>query len=585
MTRRIHAFGLLLATAAFAIVIWDVDRPALWLDESASVVATQRTWPNLWHLLDDADAPLVPYYALLKAATSAVTGLFPGTATTPELLFRIPSLVASVLVAWALAVWLARRGSIVLALSAGTALLLTGGFSRYGQEARPYAFVMLAAVIATIMWTTMVSNPRRRWIVVYALSVSLLLATHLLAGSLVAAHLIAALIASPNPTSPETTSPDPTSPNPTSPDPTPHAPSRWSQRRSAFARTLLGAVLGLAVVAPFAWPASGHAVGPTKIAPTTWDHLSTAFVDVFTDTAGATVFTVSTDRGPFLGVGVLLLLAAVGLIQVFLRPHRFVARVAATWAIVPPLVLLPLVLSRPNLIMGRYLVFIVPGWAILTGLGVVTIVELVLRVSGRRAVVRAIAGGLAVVVVLGTMIASQVGTLTAVRTLGAHSEDIRPVIAAADRPEYATLPIFMTSVFSSLELAAYHRADEARLVGQRLPRDQASIWPVPDAQEERLVGEHRRVVLLLRDPSPARCKQRSPGPTDYYVWRCMPRWLRTLGYKVEIAEEVGYRWTFAVLARPANTPAERIAASAEAARVTKFVLNRLPSKVRQGKKR
>ena len=83
----------MVALAALALLVWGLGRPALWLDESASVVATQRSWPDLWVMLGGSDAPLVPYYALLKVSTSAVTLVAPSAVASPEVLFRWPSVV------------------------------------------------------------------------------------------------------------------------------------------------------------------------------------------------------------------------------------------------------------------------------------------------------------------------------------------------------------------------------------------------------------------------------------------------------------------------------------------------------------
>ena len=79
-----HGLALGVAAATLIMMIWGLGRPALWLDESASVIATQRSWAGLWVLLGGTDAPLVPYYALLKAASSAVTSIAPDSAASPE---------------------------------------------------------------------------------------------------------------------------------------------------------------------------------------------------------------------------------------------------------------------------------------------------------------------------------------------------------------------------------------------------------------------------------------------------------------------------------------------------------------------
>src|SRR3712207_5470132 len=194
VTRHPHRLALVMAGIATAVLIWGVDRPALWLDESASVVATQRTWADLGGQLGGADAPLVPYYALVKATSSAMVLFAPGLAAAPEVLVRLPSVAVTVLAVWALTLWLARRCPPELAIATGALLLAIGAFSRYAQEARPYAFVLAAAVAATIVWSRLSHDRRRRWIACYAAAVVALVAAHLLAASLVLAHLVAATV-------------------------------------------------------------------------------------------------------------------------------------------------------------------------------------------------------------------------------------------------------------------------------------------------------------------------------------------------------------------------------------------------------
>jgi mannosyltransferase len=221
------------AAATLIMMMWGLGRPALWLDESASVIATQRSWAGLWVLFGGTDAPLVPYYALLRTASSAVTSTAPDSAASPELLFRWPSVAVTVLGAWALTLWLARRCPPELAISTAALLLATGSFSRYAQEARPYAFVLAAAVACTILWTRLIRDESRRWVVLHALAVASLIAAHLLAASLVFAHLVAAAIT-----------------------------STKENRRSVVLRTSVAAALGLLLVSPISITAALHGQGP-----------------------------------------------------------------------------------------------------------------------------------------------------------------------------------------------------------------------------------------------------------------------------------------------------------------------------------
>ena len=163
--------------------------------------------------------PFGPYYALLRTASSAVTSIAPDSAASPELLFRWPSVAVTVLGAWALT--LCWQGPPELAISTAALLLATGSFSRYAQEARPYAFVLAAAVACTILWTRLIRDESRRWVVLHALAVASLVAAHLLAASLVFAHLVAAAIT-----------------------------STKENRRSVVLRTSVAAALGLLLVSP-----------------------------------------------------------------------------------------------------------------------------------------------------------------------------------------------------------------------------------------------------------------------------------------------------------------------------------------------
>jgi mannosyltransferase len=139
----------------------------------------------------------------------------------------------TVLGAWALTLWLARRCPPELAISTAALLLATGSFSRYAQEARPYAFVLAAAVACTILWTRLIRDESRRWVVLHALAVASLIAAHLLAASLVFAHLVAAAIT-----------------------------STKENRRSVVLRTSVAAALGLLLVSPISITAALHGQGP-----------------------------------------------------------------------------------------------------------------------------------------------------------------------------------------------------------------------------------------------------------------------------------------------------------------------------------
>ena len=517
--RHQHGLALGMVAATLTMMTWGVGRPALWLDESASVIATQRTWAGLWVLLSGTDAPMVPYYALLKAASSAVTSIAPGSAASPEVLFRWPSVAVTVLAAWALTLWLARRCPPELAISTGALLLATGSFSRYAQEARPYAFVLAAAVACTILWTRLIRDRRRRWVVLYALALASLIAAHLLAASLVLAHLVAAAVTS----------------------------SR-ENRRSVVLRTSGAAALGLLVVSPIAVTAALQGYGP-RLTGSLPEYVPAVVVDALT-TGGVLA----------LGLGVGSALAV--WVAWAVRPrYQFIARLAVAWAVVPLAVLYPLVLLRPNLLQGRYIMFVLPGWAILGGLSIVILMDLVgralARLAGRTGPIDAPLRGLLItaatygvgILAVAAVVTSQVDTLQGVRTPAGHGEDIRPALAAANRTEYARLPIVVSPPNNALEIAAYARAEEHRLSGAHVQRDQLSIWPKVDPPSRRRhdLRQHVRVVLLLKATRTGDCRWSPRRPPATYVSRCLPRPFQEKAYQVESAEAGGREWTFAVL--------------------------------------
>jgi hypothetical protein len=513
---RRHGLGLLMAVATSALMAWGLGHVAFWLDEGATAVAMQRTWPHLWVLMHGAEAPLVPYYALLKVFSGVVRHVVPAAASHPEILLRLPSAVLTVIAGWALIAWLSRFSQTRLVLCTGAVLLLIGGLSRYGQEARPYAPVLFAAVVSTILWTQLITDRRRRWIVLYALAVAVTVVLHNLSGGLVAAHLVAAAV----------------------------APER-GERRSALLRTIAGAVPGLLLALPLAIASARNGLGASYYPNLTATQAITVFVRLF-------------DYGdhPLLGVGPVVLLAAIGLTRVNSEQYRFIARLAASWALVPLAVLLLACLKQPNLLFGRYVLFVIPAWAILAGLGLVTVMDLV-RGAIRRAPVRSgrglstvVATVVAIALLAGTA-AEQWWTLTVIRTAGGHGEDIRPALATAKRPEYANLPIVISSQLGASELSAYDRSLERRIAGLRPQRSETSIWAaVPSyASRKRFLSKQTQIILLERSRGVDHCEETLAITPPAQIERCMPPLLQTLHYRVVRMEPSGRGWAFAILQR------------------------------------
>lgn len=500
--------GPLMTLITFAFLSWDLGRPAFWLDESASVVATQRPWPDLFRLLEGGDAPLVPYYAVLKTTTGLLRALSPGITAHPEVLYRLTSAVAVALACGLLIGWLDRQGPYPLVLITAALLLLTGGLSRYGQEARPYGLVLLGAVSATVLWTVMIRDRRDRWKIGYAVVVALMVALHDLSAVLVVAHVVAALLA-----------------------------LGPGQRLVALRRTAGAGAVGLLLVSPLAVTTARNGQGASRYVSLTPDHLLSAFVRLFTSVGN-----------PVLGLGPIVLLALFGLTRIWSPQYRFVAGLAAAWALVPPALLLPAVMLRPNLLIGRYLLFTVPAWVLLAGLGTVTLAE-VARAQLPRAGLPA-AVGVAVSALVVTLLV-QAPTLTGVRAPQGHGEDIRPALAIALRGADAALPIVVSSRLGATEVGAYDPGAEYRMVALNLAPSNRMIWPVaaPSQTREQVLRRDSRVLLLLRDIGGLKCVQQSGVTSEAEITRCMPSVLRALHYRVVTPGFGGFGWSIATLVR------------------------------------
>jgi mannosyltransferase len=205
-------------------------------------------------------------------------------------------------------------------LVAGLLFALVPTTARYGQEARPYAFAVLAALLAT--WTLLraLERPcRRRWLL-YAAAVACVGWAHLVALGVLAAHLVLALRA---------------------------------DRLRAWA-TALGC--GLIPVAPFALMARGQAEQIAWITTDGADIAAMPYMLLRSPAATALVF----------GLAAVALVAAAAR-----RPGRADGpplAPLAVWALVP--LLLTLVSAHwLHFFLDRYLLFTVPAWLLLAVVG------------------------------------------------------------------------------------------------------------------------------------------------------------------------------------------------------------------------
>lgn len=171
---------------AAALGLFEVGVPQLWRDELASWSAASRTLPQLWAMVHNIDAVLGVYYLGLHLWMA----VFGDSATA----MRIPSVIAMAAAAGVVALIGRRLGGGAAGLASGLVFALVPSVSRYAQEARPYAFAMLFAALATLMFLRAMERPSwSRW-ALYSLVLAAAGVANLIAVTVAAGHLLVLLV-------------------------------------------------------------------------------------------------------------------------------------------------------------------------------------------------------------------------------------------------------------------------------------------------------------------------------------------------------------------------------------------------------
>jgi mannosyltransferase len=159
----------------------------LWRDELATWSAAFRPTEDLLRLVRTIDAVTAPYYLFMHA-----WGHLFGDSV---LALRLPAVLSMTGAAGLTALLGDRLFGARTGLVAGLLFAVVPSTSRYGQEARPYAFATLFAVLATLLLVGALQRPTwARW-AGYAIGVLGLGLAHLVAVLLVAGHAVAVLLA------------------------------------------------------------------------------------------------------------------------------------------------------------------------------------------------------------------------------------------------------------------------------------------------------------------------------------------------------------------------------------------------------
>ena len=391
--------SLLPASVTAVVVAVGLTVPSYWRDEAATVAAVQRPLGALVRMLGNVDAVHGTYYLLIWP----IAQLF----GTGEVALRIPSLLAMAVAAGLITAIGRRLASPAVGLFSGLIFAVSPTVSEYGQMARSYAILTMAAALASYALVRVLEQDRSRarWLW-YAVSLTVLGALNIFALLLIPAHGITMLLRY------RTRSAD-------------------GVRRAAWRRWLIAAGIAVAINLPLINLAS-HQRAQIQWVPA----YSPSAVGNAADLLGP----------PWMTAGIALLLLGGGVLALARRRSGNggagtngadqrdspgwgpVFALCAPWLVVPPLVLMVATVLYTPVYTQRYIVFCMPAAALMTA---VAVAELA-RAPSRRVTSWAVAAtALVVVAALGFTLQVQY------RQPWGHADDIRDadsIIAATARP-------------------------------------------------------------------------------------------------------------------------------------------------------
>src|SRR5579863_2376094 len=174
---------LLPPLVGLALSLWGITTPSFWRDEAATIAAVSRPFPDLIHMLGNVDAVHSVYYMMMWPLVHLFgSGAF---------VMRFPSAIAAALTAAAVAAIGRRMISPWVGLAAGLLFAVLPVATRYGQEARPYAFVVGLAALASYLLVRVLqadSASRRKWLIGYAAGLAALGIVNIFGLLLIPAH-------------------------------------------------------------------------------------------------------------------------------------------------------------------------------------------------------------------------------------------------------------------------------------------------------------------------------------------------------------------------------------------------------------
>jgi mannosyltransferase len=174
------------AVVTGAVVLWPLGGPVLWQDELVTLNVAHRSVGQILGLVQQVDAVHATYYLFMHVWVL----VFGDSAFA----LRLPSALAMAAAAGCVAAVGRRLYSPRIGVVAGLVFALVPAVTRFGQEARSYGFVVLAAALATLLLLRAVDRPSvLRW-GAYGVTVAACLVFNAVSATIVTGHLVALVL-------------------------------------------------------------------------------------------------------------------------------------------------------------------------------------------------------------------------------------------------------------------------------------------------------------------------------------------------------------------------------------------------------
>ncbi|GII22252.1 hypothetical protein Pme01_18490 [Planosporangium mesophilum] len=298
------------------IALWRIRYAEMWQDELVTISVISRSTRQILSLLAHVDAVHGTYYLFMHYWVQ-VFGDGP-------LAVRLPSVLAMVGAVACVALIGQRLFGPIAGMAGGFVLAIVPSVTRFAQEARSYALVVLLVSLATLLLLRALGRTTVTGWVGYGVCLALIGCLNPVALSVVAGHLIGIL-----------------------------ATTGRGARLRTVGKFSLAAVLGVLVAGPVIYQGTQQATRQIN-----WINLEAREVWVVWPRTFASAWVAW-------AVTVLLVVALIA--------YRRRAAFAAAAALVPLLVIWLVSLGDLNYFFSKYLLFVVPLWAVLAGAGLAAV--------------------------------------------------------------------------------------------------------------------------------------------------------------------------------------------------------------------